>query len=76
MDETQNMLYQMMIFTGDDFCPKQLQASRKSSEYFNTNCKFIPRCVVFLSMLIYVPQVDLGRIRHSSTDLSRHVLTH
>jgi serine/threonine protein kinase len=39
LDETENMLYQMILYTGGGFDAAQLQASPKAPEYFNSNCK-------------------------------------
>ena len=34
------MLYQMIVYTQEDFRAEQLQASPRAPEYFNTNCKY------------------------------------
>ncbi|KXN87240.1 Serine/threonine-protein kinase SRPK [Leucoagaricus sp. SymC.cos] len=41
LDEMENMLYQMMLHTEEDFRAAQLQVSSKAPEYFNTNCKHL-----------------------------------
>ncbi|XP_006459946.1 hypothetical protein AGABI2DRAFT_202444 [Agaricus bisporus var. bisporus H97] len=38
LDETENMLYQMMLYSREDFSGAQLQASPKAPEYFNADC--------------------------------------
>jgi len=39
MDEAENMLYQMMLHTREDFRAAQLRVSPKAPAYFNSNCK-------------------------------------
>jgi serine/threonine-protein kinase SRPK3 len=46
LDETETMLYQMMLFTGEVFRAAQLQLSPKAPEYFTATCKrsLLHRC--------------------------------
>jgi len=39
LDETENMLYQMMLHSGELFRAAQLQTSPKAPEYFTSNCE-------------------------------------
>jgi len=40
LDAESGLLWQMMCFTGEQFTPEQLQASRLASVYFDETCKF------------------------------------
>jgi len=42
MDETENILYQMMLFTGEFFRAAQLQVSPRAPEYFTSTCRDLP----------------------------------
>ncbi|EJD48978.1 kinase-like protein [Auricularia subglabra TFB-10046 SS5] len=44
LTEDENMLYQMMCLTGEDFEPPQLQASPLAPEFFTAQCE--PSCVL------------------------------
>ncbi|KXN81833.1 Serine/threonine-protein kinase SKY1 [Leucoagaricus sp. SymC.cos] len=47
LDEMENMLYQMMLHTEEDFRAAQLQVSSKAPEYFNTNCQMKKNPTIF-----------------------------
>ena len=38
LDEVEHVLYQMMLFTGEDFEPEQLRVSGRAAEYFDNTC--------------------------------------
>jgi hypothetical protein len=40
LDAESGLLWQMMCFTGEQFTPEQLQASRLASVYFDETCMF------------------------------------
>lgn len=44
LDEAENMIYQMMLHTGEDFRAAQLQVSPKAPDYFDENCKHSSFC--------------------------------
>jgi len=48
----ENMLYQMLLHTEEDFRAAQLQVSPKAPEYFNTNCKHSLSCDIPIDAFI------------------------
>jgi serine/threonine protein kinase len=63
LDETENILYQMMLHTQEDFRAKQLQVSRKAPEYFDTDCKHPPLCGIFDAHL----SISSGQLKKNPT---------
>ncbi|KXN83018.1 Serine/threonine-protein kinase SRPK [Leucoagaricus sp. SymC.cos] len=47
LDKMENMLYQMMLHTKEDFRAAQLQVSSKAPEYFNMNCQMKKNPTIF-----------------------------
>ncbi|RXW25557.1 hypothetical protein EST38_g374 [Candolleomyces aberdarensis] len=43
LTETENVLYQMLLHTGEDFTPKLLSASPRAPEYFTLQCNLIKK---------------------------------
>lgn len=40
LDSVEHMLYQMMLFTGEDFEPEQLRVSKLAAQYFDNTCTY------------------------------------
>ena len=53
LDETENMLYQMMMHAGAFFSAEQLQASPKAPEYFNADCNHLLLCSTLVNAHLY-----------------------
>lgn len=39
LDETENILYQIICYTGEDFSEEQLYAGRLARKYFDSTCQ-------------------------------------
>jgi len=64
MDETENMLYQMMVFTGEAFRAEQLQVSPKAPEYFNSTCKYSALCDILVHTCF---SISSGKLKKDPT---------
>ena len=72
LDETESMLYQMMLLTGEDFRAAQLQVSPGAAKYFTSTCKRSLSCCIFVDLRLPFPS---GRLKKEPTLFIWHIET-